>query len=290
MLVKEAIQLLEIIDDETHLEKSLVKYRFSKLGLYNYDSSFEEHKIDLPNDVQNVLSEILSDNLDVAWEMWISSFDEVLEKQDFSNLTNIIQMYELIQQIKISKVSAENKSKVFCHLSIIGLWKALWNGFISVIPGLFNWFIATKQKMPLIVEMMETIEKTIFQAGTIKLPFEKIRSEEINLSELEDYTSLYGFKFANDYNSTLFNSLMISISELQVSRSKVFDRPDDYSFLLSGSNVPSKIIKSKKKTSAISGYYIRGQPFILEDGKTWINGNEALEWDLIYTQHSLLTH
>lgn len=78
------------------------------------------------------------------------------------------------------------------------------------------------------------------------------------------------------------------MNDNQKSKSKVFDEPGDHSFLLSGSNVPSKIIKSRKKTSMISDYYIRGYPFILEDGKTYINTNEALEWAVIYSFSPLL--
>jgi hypothetical protein len=75
---------------------------------------------------------------------------------------------------------------------------------------------------------------------------------------------------------------MRAIGQIEKSKTKLLCEPGDHSFLLSGSNLPSKILKSKKKTSLISDYYIRGQPFVLEDGKTFINNNEALEWATVF--------
>jgi hypothetical protein len=124
--------------------------------------------------------------------------------------------------------------------------------------------------------MMETIEKTIYQADST-----------VNRATVVD-GKITQFDFEDSYNTRLFDALMKSISELQASRSKLFDKPGDHSFLLSGSNVPSKIVKSRKKTSMISDYYIKGHPFILEDGKTHINTNEALEWALVYSYSPLL--
>lgn len=47
-------------------------------------------------------------------------------------------MFEIIQEIQISKVSQAVKTKVFGYLSIIGICKAIWHGFTLIIPGLLN--------------------------------------------------------------------------------------------------------------------------------------------------------
>ena len=123
---------------------------------------------------------------------------------------------------------------------------------------------------------METIEKTIYQTDD---SIKRITSPDGKIIQ---------FDFQDSYNTKLFDAIMSSISKLEPSRSDLFDKPGDHSFLLSGSNVPSKIIKSRKKTSMISDFYIRGHPFILEDGKTHINTNEALEWAVVYSYSPLL--
>lgn len=143
MIPKEAKELLEMVADGTQLEKALMLSRFSKLGLYQQDQ-YEEEKYNsaaiegLPSNVQQVVQEILGGSVESACEMCSSQFDEVLETEDYQQMANCIQMYEALQEVQISKCSQENKNKVFCHLSIIGLCKALWHGYVSVIPGLFN--------------------------------------------------------------------------------------------------------------------------------------------------------
>ena len=75
--------------------------------------------------------------------------------------------------------------------------------------------------------------------------------------------------------------LMLLINNEKL-KSKLFDEAGDHSYLLSGSHLPSKILKSKKRTSLVSDYFIRGYPFILEDGQTYINHNEAFEWSIVF--------
>lgn len=47
-------------------------------------------------------------------------------------------MFEIVQEVQISKVNQEVKSKVFCYLAVIGIVKAIWHGFVLIVPGLLN--------------------------------------------------------------------------------------------------------------------------------------------------------
>jgi len=122
-------------------------------------------------------------------------------------------------------------------------------------------------------DFMESIEKSLYEKD-LEIERSQLHSLQVN--------------FEDEYNSKLFPAMMKAIDQHQKKKSKLFDEPGDHSVLVSGSNLPSKILKAKKKTSLISDYYIRGYPYVLEDGKTFINNNEAMEWATIYTFSPLL--
>lgn len=82
--------------------------------------------------------------------------------------------------------------------------------------------------------------------------------------------------------------MISAITQNEKKKTRLFNYPGDHSYMVSGSNLPSKILKSKKKTSLISDYYIRGNPFVLEDGQTFINSNEALEWTAVISFSPLM--
>lgn len=115
--------------------------------------------------------------------------------------------------------------------------------------------------------MMECIEKAVYEKDE--------GVEKHKLYQLD-------IQFKDDYIKRFYEALMKAVDDNEKSKSKLLDKPGDHSFMVSGSNLPSKILKSRKKTSLISDYYIRGYPFILEDGQTYINTNEALEWATVF--------
>lgn len=119
---------------------------------------------------------------------------------------------------------------------------------------------------------------------------ESIESKVYSKTETVDRQSLHKLEvpFRDEYNTRLFKGLMSAISENEKSKTKLLDKPGDHSYMVSGSNLPSKVVKSKKKTSMVSDYYIRGYPFVLEDGHTFINSNEALEWAVVYSFSPLM--
>lgn len=115
--------------------------------------------------------------------------------------------------------------------------------------------------------MMECIEKAVYEKD------EGVEKHKLHQLDIQ---------FKDDYIKRFYEALMKAVDDNEKSKSKLLDKPGDHSFMVSGSNLPSKILKSRKKTSLISDYYIRGYPFILEDGQTYINTNEALEWATVF--------
>lgn len=115
---------------------------------------------------------------------------------------------------------------------------------------------------------MESIEKAVYDNNQI---VDKGKFNKLSVN------------FGDEFNNQLFyTQLLEAVEKNEKSKTKLFDTSGDHSFLISGSNLPSKVLKLKKRTSLISDYYIRGHPFILEDGQTYINTNEALEWAQVY--------
>jgi hypothetical protein len=93
MIAKEAKELLEMIHHGTELEKALLLHRVKKLGLYEQEQ-YEEEKNNnaaienLPSNVQQVVTEIFSGSTEIACEMCISQFDEVLESENYETVTS----------------------------------------------------------------------------------------------------------------------------------------------------------------------------------------------------------
>lgn len=116
-------------------------------------------------------------------------------------------------------------------------------------------------------KFMESIEKSVYEKDKI--------IDKSNLHKIE-------INFEDDFNKRFYDQILNAIDKNEKSKSKLFDTSGDHSFLLSGSHLPSKILKAKKRTSLVSDYFIRGYPFILEDGKTYINHNEAFEWSIVF--------
>ena len=116
-------------------------------------------------------------------------------------------------------------------------------------------------------DFMESIEKGIYGK---ELEIEKAQLHTVHLP------------FEDEFNTRFYKGMMEALDRYEKSKTKLFDTPGDHSFLVSGSNLPSKILRSKKKTSMISDKYIRGYPFVLENGQTFINHNEALEWAVAF--------
>jgi hypothetical protein len=143
MLVDEAKKLHEILGEEGEYYKTLMLCRLSMQGLYDSDKFHEDYSntnfsFEMPQDVRDVLTDVVSENIQKGCEASCSYFRSVLEKEDFDNIKTAIEIFEIIQQVQISKVHNDTKMKVFGYLSVIGLCKAIWHGFILIVPGLLH--------------------------------------------------------------------------------------------------------------------------------------------------------
>lgn len=118
LLVDEAKQLLDMLNEEGAYYKSLMLFRLSMQGLHTSEG-FEEEKINsaameqVSFESRKVMQEIFSHSIESACELCCQYFEDLLENEDFDKLGKCIQMFEIIQQIQISKVTIALKSRVF---------------------------------------------------------------------------------------------------------------------------------------------------------------------------------
>jgi WD repeat-containing protein 17 len=278
MLIEEAKQLYNMLEEEGAYYKSFMLLRMRMQGLYSSEGIEEEKSNSAAMEhwsyeARQIVSNLLSRKFNEAWEIWISYFEDVLENEDFQKFDKWLEMFEALQQVQLSKINSENRDKVYSYLSIIGIWKAIFHGFITILPGLFNCFVKSQKAVPHMKDFMESIEKGIYcnDSGV-----EKAQLHTIQLL------------FEDEYNTRFYKGMMDALEKYERSKTKLFDTPGDHSFLVSGSNLPSKILRSKKKTSLVSDQYIRGYPFVLENGQTFINNNEALEWAVVFGYSPLM--
>ena len=203
MLIYEAKGLLNIINEDGIYVKSLMLLRLSKQGLISYDE-FEEEKSHvmikdkLSGDAQSLLDEVFSEKIESACEIWIKYFESILDEESFDNLFNWIQIFEIIQEVQISKITPSTKSKIFGYLSIIGICKAICYGFVLIIPGLLNWFIRSQVEIMMMKRFMESIEKSVNEK-------DKIVDKDI-LHKLEIY-------FEDDFNRTFYRKIFNAIDK-----------------------------------------------------------------------------
>jgi len=144
MLIEEATELLDMLDhDNASYYKSFMMLRLSIQGLHTA-GGIEEEKINsaaLENctyEARGVVQRLFAKEFDEACEMCVGYFEDILENEEYDKLPKSIEMFEAIQQVQIYKVASQIQSKVFCYLSIIGICKALWHGFVLIVPGLLN--------------------------------------------------------------------------------------------------------------------------------------------------------